>query len=83
MFCPTGSARPLPVHDGYYTIGGDEDHRNNEVKCESGFWCDDSATTRVSAGRYGATLGLNSSNCSGNLRERILLTTNICGSAPK
>eukprot|EP00943_MAST-04B_sp_MAST-4B-sp1_P009257 g9257.t1 len=66
LFCPMGSARPLTVHSGYYTAGGNENQRSKEIKCELGFWCDNLGQRHeCAAGRYGAASGLNNSNCTG------------------
>jgi hypothetical protein len=37
-FCPQGSATPLRVEEGYYSIGGTLKTRSAERKCEPGSW---------------------------------------------
>ncbi len=65
VFCPEGSVEPLPVHEGYYTIGGDEQHRWDEVRCELGHWCTGGTRKPCPSGRYGASVGLHSETCTG------------------
>lgn len=63
-YCPLGSPAPLLAPTGRYTIDGDEGTRSASALCPTGSWCERGVKRRCSAGRYGATLGLGSANCS-------------------
>lgn len=76
LFCPSGSVLPSPVDPGFYTIGNlslpgqyqsDEDAkvRNDQVPCEPGTYCINGERFPCPAGRYGATSGLRSDDCTG------------------
>jgi hypothetical protein len=72
VFCPVGSARPSRVSRGYYSV---DTHGNNltssattrtkQLQCPVGSYCTKGVRKVCPAGRYGGTMGLHSSKCSG------------------
>jgi hypothetical protein len=76
MFCPKGSARPIPVGEGYYTLGRisiigimqsseDENIRSAQTKCDPGHYCIDGVKYQCPGGTYGNVFGLFKPECSG------------------
>jgi hypothetical protein len=68
-FCSAGSAEPVPVRAGYYTIPasgqeGLEKYVEQKI-CEPGYWCRGGRRFPCRGGIYGATAGLRSPDCSG------------------
>jgi hypothetical protein len=66
VYCPTGSVSPLYVGSGSYSTGGvDATVQTQQNVCELGWFCDAGTRLQCSAGRYGNTTGLTTTNCSG------------------
>ncbi|RYH10771.1 hypothetical protein EON65_39170, partial [archaeon] len=72
VYCPTGSAKPLPVPPGYYSIdiNGEDvvtsiSLRSSIAICPVGYYCQQGVKSACPGGRFGVTLGLISPNCSG------------------
>ncbi|KAJ1461083.1 hypothetical protein M885DRAFT_612256 [Pelagophyceae sp. CCMP2097] len=75
VFCPAGSAVPIRARPGWYTVGpastfgaqseADTNVRESQVVCDAGHYCVDGARFVCVAGRYGATTGLQTAECSG------------------
>lgn len=67
VFCPLGSATPLLVMAGYYSVpaGGDSKRRTSEKKCEPGHFCDQGIRKYCLPGTWGGTFGLISAHCDG------------------
>ena len=62
--CPVGSTTSAPVHEGYYSIGGnDENTRISEIRCGPGFWCANGTKRECAPGVYGTKFGHTSSEC--------------------
>lgn len=75
VYCPLGSALPLPVPSGHYSIdisGSNILNHNIRVsvaQCTFGTYCENGVKRHCPAGTYGNRLGLNSSTCSGGCPE--------------
>ena len=65
VFCPEGSASPLPVLPGYYSIGQNKTTRYDQVVCPMGAYCVKGVIYDCPAGRYGRAERLDSANCTG------------------
>jgi len=66
FYCPTGSAEPLKVPQGFYSIGGSPITRTGKALCEPGFYCiGDGIKRQCPAGTFGSSFGLSSSQCDG------------------
>lgn len=74
VYCPVGSALPLPVSPGYYTISSVDDERpgsstettrSAQVQCKPGHYCADGRRSPCPPGTFGNSFGLSSSQCSG------------------
>ena len=65
LYCPQASSFPLLADIGFYTIpeAVDGKHRENQTKCEPGWYCVDGVRTKCPVGRYGTTEELSHSNC--------------------
>ena len=62
--CPEGSTTSAPVHEGYYSIGGnDENTRISEIRCGPGFWCANGTKRECAPGVYGTKFGHTLSEC--------------------
>lgn len=68
VYCPAGSAAPTTSPSGYFTSGGGSTARSAIEPCSEGHWCTDGVQHLCPAGRYGASTGLASANCSGVCR---------------
>ena len=66
FYCPTGSFAPTPVKQGYYSTNGEPHARANQSICEPGRYCEGGIKRLCPAGKFGATHGLASNECSGN-----------------
>ena len=68
-YCPAGSAAPVLVSDGYYTVGPfpveNEFTRVDQLPCEAGFYCSGGVRYPCPAGTFGAFPGLTGPACSG------------------
>ena len=72
VFCPSGSARPIRVSKGYYSV---DMHGNNhsesattrtkQLRCPIGSYCQNGIRKVCPAGRYGRKDSLSSPSCSG------------------
>lgn len=61
VYCPLGSADPVPVSSGYYTIGSDRNAtRSAQQQCEPGYYCVDGLRHACPPGSFGDTSGLSS-----------------------
>ena len=71
LYCPAGSSIPVPVDEGYYTVGaqGTDNDANTtqvaQVLCEPGNYCVDGAKYTCPEGFFGGSFGLSSQECSG------------------
>jgi len=67
VFCPLGAGEPMPVHAGYYTVGGGSDGttRSAEKKCEPGSYCVHGVRVLCPAGRWGNQFGHTDAACGG------------------
>ncbi|CAN0073404.1 unnamed protein product, partial [Phaeothamnion confervicola] len=67
VYCPGGTALPLPVMAGFYTVGGSNDGttRTAQVRCERGYFCDGGIRYPCAPGRFGSSTGLTTPDCSG------------------
>ena len=73
LYCPVGSQAPLPVAQGFYTIGGDEQiegrpqntTRDWQLICEPGHYCEGGIKRQCPARVYGEVAGLSDKSCSG------------------
>lgn len=64
--CRTGSGLPELVAPGYYSVGGTNSTRYHQLPCEPGYYCArDGMKRQCPHGTYGATSGLQTSQCSG------------------
>ncbi len=65
LYCPAESSFPLLADIGFYTTpeGIDGKHRENQTKCEPGWYCVDGVRAQCPAGRYGTGEGISDSNC--------------------
>lgn len=68
VYCPTGSAVPLPVSIGYYSINlsGEDDPGQELVRtaqeiCGPGYYCEDGLRLACMGGTYGDAVGMNNS----------------------
>jgi len=73
-YCPAGSAAPIAVSSGYYTVGPDYSGGNPLTRtaqklCEPGHYCVDGVQRPCPAGRFGMSAGLASPGCSGTCPE--------------
>ena len=66
FYCPIGSFAPTPVKQGYYSTNGEPRARANQSICEPGRYCEGGIKRLCPAGKFGATHGLASNECSGN-----------------
>lgn len=58
-YCPLGSAKPLQVRAGYYSIGGNNEFtRSAEMICEIGFYCKNGLKESCPQGTFGNSTGL-------------------------
>ena len=68
-YCPTGSASPVPVSDGFYTVSADFENsiytRVKQQLCERGFYCSGGMKYPCPAGTFGSFPGLTEPACSG------------------
>jgi hypothetical protein len=58
VYCPRGSALPVTVQKGYYSVGGADERRVTEKVCERGFFCVRGERYPCPAGTYGDTEAL-------------------------
>jgi len=65
VFCPTGSAAPLKVLPGYYSVGGTRTTRWAQKVCPMGSYCVDGVVYDCPAGRYGGGDRLTTPDCTG------------------
>ena len=71
LFCPEGSARPLYVSVGHYSLGGENSGENSvnvrtdQNKCPPGSWCQSGVKQPCPAGTFGDASGLVERTCSG------------------
>ena len=54
------------VGEGNYSDGGVSGHKSTQEICTAGWWCQNGIKRPCPAGKYGASSGLSSSDCSGN-----------------
>eukprot|EP01138_Halocafeteria_seosinensis_P015194 gb/GECG01015507.1/.p1 GENE.gb/GECG01015507.1/~~gb/GECG01015507.1/.p1 ORF type:complete len:3818 (+),score=398.83 gb/GECG01015507.1/:1-11454(+) len=66
-YCPSGSASPRDVEEGYFTVpeDSDVDVRESQQKCPSGSYCKDGERFLCPTGRYGSAEGITDETCSG------------------
>jgi hypothetical protein len=57
-YCPEASSQPLVVDIGYYSSGGSNNFRTEQIKCEEGFFCTFGEKKSCPAGSYGNEKGL-------------------------
>ena len=76
VFCPIGSAVPVEVPLGYYSVDIDNSDSSRTVSlrvlsviCPEGYYCESGLKHPCAGGKYGLTQGLNSSECSGTCPE--------------
>jgi hypothetical protein len=73
VYCPGGSAAPIAVSEGYYTVGeithsefvADNITRWNQLPCPTGMYCQLGILQQCPAGTYGNTSMLATPFCSG------------------
>ncbi|KAG5176571.1 hypothetical protein JKP88DRAFT_242363 [Tribonema minus] len=66
VYCPAGSAAPLPVGAGWHSTGGTANTRTGREICPVGHYCTGNGSARTCpAGVYGADTGLTTAACSG------------------
>jgi hypothetical protein len=68
VYCPNGSSIPIQVTAGYYTQGGNDTTnrtRSEQIKCPTGYFCEEGKIYQCPPGRYGKTRGLTTEFCSG------------------
>lgn len=71
VYCPLGSALPLPVPSGHYSIdisGSNilnDNIRVSVAQCTFGTYCENGVKRNCPAGTFGNRLGLNTSSCTG------------------
>ena len=74
VYCPRGSSVPVPVKSGYYTIGfgaaqnadtSAQNTQTGEEQCEPGTYCVGGVRFLCPPGKYGASAGATTSECSG------------------
>jgi hypothetical protein len=58
VYCPIGSPLPVPVSEGYYTLGGIETQRSRQLPCEKGFYCAKGIKVSCPAGTYGDSMAM-------------------------
>eukprot|EP00501_MAST-03F_sp_TOSAG23-6_P001115 GSMAST32.ASY1.ANO1.1158.1 assembled CDS len=65
-YCPKGSASPILVDAGYYTLGGSDDGsgRTHQLICPKGTYCIDGIKIDCAPGVYGLEEGLAQDTCS-------------------
>jgi hypothetical protein len=65
-YCPKGSAAPISVDTGYYSLGSEDVNlRTSQKQCEPGFYCSEGVRYDCPAGRYGNAFGLSKRECGG------------------
>lgn len=67
VYCPVGSARPIPIVPGYFSSGGVSTMtRTSQELCPAGSYCASDGIKRACpAGRYGNREGVTSPECTG------------------
>ena len=66
VYCPEGSASPVPVDVGHYSYGGLVVYQASaQASCPNGSYCVDGIKAPCPAGRYGNRIELSSADCSG------------------
>lgn len=67
VFCPVGSAEPIPVFAGFYTIPEDDNVENRvaQVQCEKRHYCSQGERKQCPPGTFGGEVGLQKEACSG------------------
>ncbi len=65
VYCPAGTALPLIVLPGHYTIGNNQTTRNAQLPCPMGTFCVNGVMIDCPAGRYGRAERLITSDCTG------------------
>lgn len=65
VFCPGGNGVPLPVQNGYYSVGSGLATMFKERKCEPGHYCANGVKRLCDFGHWGSEWGMNISTCSG------------------
>jgi hypothetical protein len=74
LYCPEGSAKPLDIDLGYYSISelagttttpGTDSLRTAQVLCEPGYYCSSGIRFYCPPGAFGETSGLHKASCSG------------------
>ena len=69
LYCPTGSAAPTKVTDGWYTIGPfpyeDAMKRVSQQICPVGYYCVKGSKVKCPPGTYGNSRGLSDPSCTG------------------
>lgn len=63
VYCPEGSTEPIPVDEGYYTVGVTPEQRTHQLICEVGFFCRGGVKIECPPGVYGDSLGLTTKTC--------------------
>lgn len=65
MYCPIGSAAPLVVQPGYYSVGSTPDTAHEQRICPAGYYCSQGLKLACPGGTFGETDGLATDACSG------------------
>ena len=65
VYCPQGITFPVEVLPGYYTIGGNSTTRSDQLPCPPGSYCNKGIIRECPAGRFGSSVRLSNSACSG------------------
>lgn len=69
-YCPSQSAKPVLVSDGYYSIGSnDNSTRTGQEICPIGHYCKKGILYQCPGGSYGSKMGLSTPSCSGLCEE--------------
>ena len=100
VYCPPHSVVPTAVSPGFYSLGAasvphqaqvaaDAATRFSQAQCEPGYYCVGGVRSPCAPGRYGATPGLSSADCSGLCAPGFLCglastspTQSLCSAGP-
>ena len=64
-YCPIGSSAPLKVPSGSRHVRNADGRAYDTTSCDRGTWCINGAVQKCPAGNFGASKGVQTSDCSG------------------
>src|SRR5687767_1429781 len=76
VYCPSGSSNPLPVPNGYYSIGGLNDRTRTSIQiCDVGAICSNGIKTICPSGTF-SNAGKNCTSCPSGRYSSIQIQSN-------